>query len=276
MNVAQFLRSLLGRPVICTLIAILAIIAGVAGWMSTSRVYESTAVAVILPPGSGNPDAMLNPLINMNPNLAQLAAVIATALRTEGGQEASVAAGGTGEFTVDTTFGDSPQFAQLTSQLVITTKGNDAESARRSAQALVDFAQARLDKVQADAWVPARNNAIMVTSVQPTAGTELPTSALRRAGAYAVSTALGGLIVLMLYEAALERMGRGERRRKRNHRSRTSNRRSSTVSDDDAAIEIHDSGANNAGRRSRIDGDDAPTQLLSAITFDSSIDRPAR
>jgi hypothetical protein len=204
LNVADFLRSLLSRPIACAVIVVLAIAAGVAGWMTSPRVYQSTAVVVVIPPGSGNPDAMMNPLVNLSSNLAQLAAVVATVMRTEGGSVAA-AAGGTGEFTVDTTFGDSPQFAQLTSQLVIQAKAPDAAAAQRTVQALADFAETTLEKIQADSWVPSRNNAVIVASVAPQAGTEVSTNPIRSGAAYAFATVLAGVILLILYDGLLGR-----------------------------------------------------------------------
>jgi hypothetical protein len=210
-NVANFVRSLTRRPVACALILVLAIGAGVAGWMSSASVYQSTAVLVVIPPGSGNPDAMMNPLIRLDNDVAQLAAVVATKIKTDGGNQAALHAGGTGEFTVDTTFGDSTRFAQLTSQLVIVATGSDPASAQRSAVALTDFARNSLDKIQASAWVPTRNNAIIVTSVEPQWGSEVPANPLRSAAAYALGTVLAGVVLLLLYEAVSERIS-GRRR----------------------------------------------------------------
>ena len=145
MNVAQFLKSVIGRPLACGLIAILAVAAAVGGWLTSSRLYESTAVAVVLPPGSGNPDAMMNPLLRLDNDVAHLAAIVATTLRITGSQ-ASRAAGGTGDFTVDTTFGN-PSSAQLTSQIVITAKGTDPASAQRGAETLVEVGNSALTRM---------------------------------------------------------------------------------------------------------------------------------
>jgi hypothetical protein len=207
MNVASFLRSLLSRPIACALIVVLAIAAGAAGTLSAPHTYQSTAVIVVIPPGSGNPDAMMNPLVNLSSNLAQLAAVVATAMRTEGGSVAT-AAGGTGEFTVDTTFGDSPTFAQLTSQLMITAKAPDAAAAQRTVQALADFAETSLEKIQADSWVPSRNNAVIVASVAPQPGAEVSTNPIRSGAAYAFATVLTGLLLLIFYDALQARRQR--------------------------------------------------------------------
>ncbi|WP_319445958.1 MULTISPECIES: hypothetical protein [unclassified Mycobacterium] len=205
MNVASFVRSLLSRPIACAAIMVLAIAAGVAGTLSAPHTYQSTAVIVVIPPGSGNPDAMMNPLVNLTTNMAQLAAVVATKMRTDGGAVAT-AAGGTGEFTVDTTFGDSPTFAQLTSQLVIEAKASNAVAAQRTTQALTDFASTALQKLQADSWVPSHNNAVIVASVAPQPGAAVSSSPIRSGAAYAFAVLLLGVISLILYDVVRGRL----------------------------------------------------------------------
>ncbi|MGA9306168.1 MAG: hypothetical protein WBW31_12270 [Candidatus Sulfotelmatobacter sp.] len=194
-------------------IVIAAIFAGVGGWTSVSPLYRSTAIAVVIPPGGGSPDAQANPLINLNPEIVQLAAVVARALETDRGREAAVQAGGTGDFAVDTVTGNSPAYQNFTPQLMITADGSDPESARRSAAALVELARATLQKIQLDSDVPVVNNALLISSVEPQAGSKLPTGPARRAGAYARGTILIGVVLLLLSDAFLERIrgrsGRG-------------------------------------------------------------------
>ncbi|WP_233213688.1 hypothetical protein [Mycobacterium hubeiense] len=204
LNVAQFLRSLLRRPAALAFLAIITMIAGYVGWSSTSSVYQSTAVAVVIPPGSGSLDAGLNPLINLNTNMAQLTAVVATALQSDGGHRAAKEAGGTGNFTVNTTFGDQAVFAQLTSQLVIVADGTTPDSARSAAAALVEYARSCLNKIQLDSAVPVENNALLIPSVEPSQAVTLPTSAVRAAAAYALGALLGGVALLLLFDAARE------------------------------------------------------------------------
>ncbi len=204
MNVAQFLRSVVRRPLALAFLAILGAIAGYIGLSSASSVYQSTAVAVVIPPGSGSPDAGLNPLINLNNNTAQLTAIVATALQTDGGHKAAADAGGTGNFTVNTTFGDAAVYAQLTSQLVIVADGPDADSARAAAAALVEYARACLNKIQLDSAVPVVNNALLIPSVEPSQAVKLPTSGVRAGAAYALGAVLGGLALLLILDAARE------------------------------------------------------------------------
>ena len=204
MNVAQFLLSLLRRPLALALIAILAILAGVAGWMSTSPIYNSTAAAVVVPPGSGSADAGLNPLINLNSNMSQLAAVVATMLQTNAGRQAAKDAGGTGNFTVSTQVGDQVTGSELIAQLVIVAEGIDPESARRAAVALVESAGDGLNKVQLDSGVPVGNNAELIPSVEPQAGSKVPTNPVRGAAAYAVGAGLAGVVLLLIFDALLQ------------------------------------------------------------------------
>jgi hypothetical protein len=214
LNVAQFLLSLSRRPLALALIAILAILAGVAGWMSTSHIYNSTAAAVVVPPGSGSPDAGLNPLINLNSNMSQLAAVVATMLQTNAGRQAAKDAGGTGNFTVSTLAGDQVTGSELTAQLVIVAEGTDPESARRAAVALVESAGDCLNKVQLDSGVPVVNNAQLTSSVEPQAGAKVPTNPIRGAAAYALGTVLAGVVLLLIFDALLQWIRSRERHRR--------------------------------------------------------------
>lgn len=186
-------------------------VAGYAGFTSTSATYESTAVAVVIPPGSGSPDAMLNPLINLDNDMAQLAAVVATSIQAEGGVAAATGAGGTGNFTVDTIYGDASMYAQLSSQLVITAQGPDPESARSAAAALVEYARTCLNKLQLDSAVPVVNNALLIPSVEPSDGTKIPTSGVRAAASYALGAALICLLILMIVDAIREVVRRRRR-----------------------------------------------------------------
>lgn len=204
MNVAQFLRSLIHRPIALAFLAILAAIAIFAGWSSTSAVYQSTAVAVVIPPGSGSMDAGLNPLANLNNNMAQLAAIVATSLQSDGGHQAALDAGGTGNFTVNSTFGDATLYAQLTSQLVIVADASDPDAARRTAAALVEYARSCLNKIQLDSAVPVANNALLIPTVDPSEAVQMPTGGVRAAAAYGLGAVLGGMALLLILDAVRE------------------------------------------------------------------------
>ena len=213
MNVAEFVRSLARRPYSLALIAILAAIAGYLGYSSTTPLYQSTAVAVVIPPGSGSPDAMLNPLVNLNNNMGQLAAVLATSLQSDEGHRAAVDAGGTGNFTVNTIVGDASMYAQLSPQLVIVAEADEPDAARGAAAALVDHARDSLNRIQLDSAVPVVNNALLIPSVEPTTAEAIPTSALRSAGTYALAAVLAGLMVLLIIDAAVQVFRKARHRR---------------------------------------------------------------
>lgn len=205
MNIAQFLKSLIGRPLACGIIAILAVAAAAFGWQTSSQSYQSTAVAVVIPPGSGNPDAMMNPLIRLDNEVAHLAALVATTLRIDGAQAAR-SAGGTGDFTVDTTFGDSSRDAQLTSQLVIVARGPDPASAQRGAAALVEVSNAALTRMQASLLAQPGNGATILTAVDPQPGVPVGASPVRRAVSYGLAAVAAGVILLLLFDAMTQQL----------------------------------------------------------------------
>ncbi|MDV3125581.1 hypothetical protein M1247_11710 [Mycobacterium sp. 21AC1] len=149
-------------------------------------------------------DAGLNPLVNLNNNMAQLAAVVTTALQSDGGRKAAMDAGGSGNFTVNSTFGDATLYAQLTSQLVIVADGPDPDAARRAAAALVEYARGCLNKIQRDSAVPEANNALLIPTVEPAEAVQLPTGGVRAAAAYGLGAVLGGMALLLILDAVRE------------------------------------------------------------------------
>jgi hypothetical protein len=161
-------------------------------------------MVVVIPPGGGDPDPARNPLLNLKYEAAQLALLVGTALQSDGGKQAAVDAGGTGEFTVESTFGASSN-EQLTPQLNISADASNPESARRSVHALVEYAAGILDKVQLDAGVPVENDARLVWAIEPQAGKNVSEGRTRRAGAYAAVTLLAGAVLIMLLDGLLER-----------------------------------------------------------------------
>lgn len=204
MTVAEFMSKLVRRPLAGALILLLAFAAAAYGWSSTSEQYESSAAVVVIPPGSGDADAGLNPFINLNNNMAQLAVILGSAAQSSAARQAVEATGATGDYTVNTVAGDSSSFSQLSPQLVIVTHGPDAESARLGAVALIDFTRNRLNKIQLDAAVPPRNNALLITTTDPLAGELVATSPIRAAGAYFGATLVAGILLLLVFDVALE------------------------------------------------------------------------
>ncbi|MBJ8340473.1 hypothetical protein JGU71_16400 [Antrihabitans sp. YC3-6] len=204
MTVAEFLSKLVRRPLAGAVLILLAIAAAAYGWTSTTAKYESTAAVVVIPPGSGDADAGLNPFINLNNNMAQLAVILGSAAQSSAARQSVEDAGATADYTVDTVAGDSSSFSQLSPQLVIVTHGPDPESSRRGAVALIDFTRARLEKIQLDAAVPPRNNALLITTTDPLQGEVVATSPIRSAGAYFGAALIAGILFLLILEVTLE------------------------------------------------------------------------
>lgn len=242
MNVAEFLRGLVRRPIVCAIVAVLAVLAAAAGWLSAKTEYQTTAAAVVIPPGSGSPDAGLNPLINLNNDMAQLAVVISSAMQSQPARQAVEDAGAASDYTISTTAGDVSSFAQLSAQIVMTTHGPDAESSKNGAQALIDFARDRLVAVQRDAAVPPRNNALLVVSTEPEPGSAVSTSPLRTAVSYAAVAVVLAVVVLIVEEAIREQL----RRRRPNSTEEPEETEKSEASDepDAATDDSHDTTEN--------------------------------
>lgn len=212
MDVRDLFRSLFRRPLAVAVVVAFVIAAAVLGWHSANTSNQSSAVVVVIPPGAGNPDAGLNPFINLNNNIAQLATVLASVMQSGPAMAAVEATGASGDYTVSSITDDHSSSPQLSTQVQVAVTGPDADTSLAGANALLDFADGQLHDIQTHAGVPASSLAQMVVSVEPEQGVPLARNAVRAAGAYAVAAALAGLLLLILLDGAI-RLGTASRRR---------------------------------------------------------------
>ncbi len=204
MNLAEFVAKFLRRPILLAVIVILAVVAGVLGMKSAKAEYETTATMVVIPPGSGSPDAGLNPLINLNNNIAQLAVIVATTVQTTDAANHLTERNGARITAVTTTAGDASSFAQLSPQIVFTTRAADPDSARLGAESVIDYAREQLIRIQAEAAVPPRNNALIVVGAKPAMGEPVGKGGPKAAAAYALAVVTGGILAILIADAILE------------------------------------------------------------------------
>ncbi|MFD4368333.1 hypothetical protein [Rhodococcus sp. NPDC058521] len=205
MNVDDLVRAVLRRRAACVVVVVLAVFAGIYGAATSTTSYQSTAVAVVYPPGAGNTDAGLNPLANLNNNIGQTAVLLSSVMRSPDAVAAVEGAGASDQITVNSIAGDASSFAQLSPQIVVTTIGDSPESARAGAQALVDYGSRQLKALQTKIGVLPRTEVMMTTAVEPTLGTESSDTSLRAAGAYAIAVGVLGLLVVLAVGTYLDR-----------------------------------------------------------------------
>ncbi|GAA4397371.1 YveK family protein [Tsukamurella soli] len=208
MNVAEFFRSLVRRPIGLGIVIVLAIAAGAYGYASTTVKYTSSAAVLVIPPGAGNPDAGLNPFSNLNNNMAQLAIVIETAAQGDDAKQQVAATGASPDYTMSTVSGDSPTFAQLTPQIVIQVTGATPGQAEAGANALIDFMRTRLLKIQNDAGVLPTTRVDFRVPSQPAPGSPSGGNGLRSAVGYGGGVLIVGILVLLVITAAVQSLRR--------------------------------------------------------------------
>lgn len=193
MKIAAELR----RHPIVTAIAVVLLLAGlVAGALvggSRNKVtYQSDGIVLLIPPGAGNPVATMNPFVNLNSSMAQLAQALTTQLSspdvvTEMSKRAPSVTG----FDAKVRYDDSVVNAQPTSQVQITVRGTDAQVVRDAVRQLMTIAGDDLKQMQLHAGVTDTTLADTVQLVAPTEPQVMPVSRARSAG-------LGGIAGLLI------------------------------------------------------------------------------
>ncbi|NIL74725.1 hypothetical protein [Rhodococcus sp. B10] len=205
MNVDELVRATLRRKVACLVVLLCAVAAGTYGVMSSTDTYESSAVAVVYPPGAGDIDAKLNPFVNLNDNMGQLAAVAATLLQSPAAVALVEEAGASVEYTVTSTLGDTASALRLSPQLMITTSGPTPEAAQAGAQALLDYSSTALAQLQVQTGVRPNTEASITAAVMPEPGALVAASPLKAAGSYALAVLVVGLLGIVTVGTILDR-----------------------------------------------------------------------
>lgn len=155
--------------------------------------YQSEAVIMMLPPGAGNKDARMNPFINLDNNMVQLALAMTTALnsaQTESDLNPIDPAVTAMEAETVKTTGASAG-AGDTVQVRLSATADNGDAAKYMTQRLIDYSARVLRRMQDAAGVRGPVLADIVVVVPPTAPEPATSSALRSI----VSMALLGIIV---------------------------------------------------------------------------------
>lgn len=205
MNVDELVRATLRRKLACLVAVLCALGAAAYGYTSSTVTYESSAVAVVYPPGAGDLDAKLNPFVNLNDNMAQLAAVTATLMQSAEAGALVEEAGAEPVYTVTSTLGDTASALRLSPQISITTTADTPDGARAGAQALLDFSSVALARLQVQTGVRPNTEASITTAVMPGPGTVVPSSPVRAAGAYGLGVLIVGMLAVVCFGTILDR-----------------------------------------------------------------------
>ena len=207
--------ELRGRPLLTAaavaFLVICGVMGGVVGMTQVKKEYESEAVVLVLPPGAGNKDARMNPFINLDNNMVQLAFAMTTALNS--GQTAVDLApidpsiSEAEAETVTTT--EATASAGGTVQVRLVTKAENPDAAVAMTKRLIDYSRTVLQRMQEQAGVRGQVFADIVVVVPATPPQEASASALRSI----VSSAMLGIILASAVLAAVLGVLRFRRRR---------------------------------------------------------------
>lgn len=200
--------------VVVVIVALAGLIGGLVGKSRTHPLYESTAVVMVLPPGAGNPDAKMNPFVNLDNNMIQLALALTTALNSPrtvadlGEPDSSIEEASAA--TVKTSAGTAG--SGDTVQIAITAQGTDPGIAQATVERLTTYAKTALTRMQTDAGVRGRTFADLLVVTRASAPEQVSASAVKAIGTMALlfmivaGVVTGGILALI--DFLLRRRGR--------------------------------------------------------------------
>ncbi|TDZ45328.1 hypothetical protein CCUG63695_00340 [Mycobacteroides franklinii] len=203
-NVNDLVKRILNRRIALFLVVLLACGAGAYGYSTGVTVRASTASAVVVPPPtySSTGDTLgANPMLNLSPEKAQLAGILATSLSSQPAQAAIAAVAPGVDYKVSNTIDLGPNNQQPSPQVSILVLCSATSDCQAGASALLDVARDNLIKLQVGASVSPENWASLTVLQEPTAPVVTSTSAMKSAGSMAVAALLAGLILVLIYDA---------------------------------------------------------------------------
>ena len=198
MDITEIGRRLARRPIMCALVALLAVAVGAYGWSTALATRQSTASILVLPPASGDVNTA-NPLLALDSNVAQLARVLATALTSEKSVQSIRQVGLTSDFSVTTISGENSN-AQLSPQLAIVVTGTDPSMTQQTAEAVIAMARRLLESLQNEVGVDPGQQAKLLVAAEPTAGKIVDDTPVRVAVSFATAVLLIGLVSIASLE----------------------------------------------------------------------------
>ena len=160
MNVNDLVRRILNRRIALFVVALLVCGAGAYGYTKGVTVRASTASAVVIPPPtySSTGDTLgANPMLNLSPEKAQLAGILATSMSSQPAQAAIAAAAPGVDYKVSNTIDLGPSNQQPSPQVSILVLCSATSDCQAGAAALLDVARDNLVKLQVGASVSPEN-----------------------------------------------------------------------------------------------------------------------
>lgn len=207
-NVNDLVKRILNRRIALLLVILLMCGAGAYGYTTGVTVRASTASAVVIPPPtySSTGDTLgANPMLNLSPEKAQLAGILATSMSSQPAQAVIAAAAPGVDYKVSNTIDLGPSNQQPSPQVSILVLCSATSDCQAGASALLDVARDNLVKLQVGASVSPENWASLTVLQEPTAPVVTSSSAMKSAGSMAVAALLAGIIALLVYDALAAR-----------------------------------------------------------------------
>lgn len=200
MKADQPVRSLMQRPV--ALLMVLAMGAGGAwvGWNQVDDTFQSTASVVVVPAagGSSTTGGSDNPLAKLDDNIARLALVVSAQLDADAVREKVVAAGGDGDYVVDSRSSQDDAASPLSAVITLTATSSTATGAQTATEVLMTQASDQLAAVQSAANVSAGARARIVEVAPASAGVAVGQMPWQSAAVLGAAAALAALFLVVV------------------------------------------------------------------------------
>ncbi|WP_039994026.1 hypothetical protein [Gordonia otitidis] len=172
---------------------------GILGAQRAQTTYQSSATILVIPPGAGNPNATLNPFVNLDQNVSQLAQALSTRMNGPDVVSELVDSPDVVSFEAMVLADTTTSNATATSRVQLTAQATDPQIAHAVVQKAMLTADSELRNLQLQAGVTDKTLAVSVVLVGATPPEAMPTATARAAGIWAFSGFLIGLAITMIF-----------------------------------------------------------------------------
>lgn len=181
MKLKRILRNRATTIAVIIFILCAGVVGALVGKENAKMVYESSAVVMVIPPGAGNSDATMNPFVNLDSRIVQLALALTTSLNSAANTASlgpiDPAVTKLSVDTVKTSMASAD--AGNTAQIQLVAQATDPTVARQYADGLTSAAGTRLHDMQAAAGVRGATFASLVVVSPPSDAQPISSSQTR-------------------------------------------------------------------------------------------------
>jgi hypothetical protein len=212
MSLNQLWRRLIRRPIVLTIMIVLAALGVFVGWTSVDPEAESTAAVLVVPPWTSESEMFPNPLLNLGDRATALATTLVAAIQTSDVKRATAEAGAT-DYQVSNLAPESLRDPIRSAVIEFVVKGPNPEAAHSGAESLIVQSRAVLRQMQLDAKVGPDYQVYLQVIKPPQQTTTVGSRQIRAAAAFGAAVFITGMLLSWAVEWLIDRRSRLRDRR---------------------------------------------------------------